>query len=233
MRQLARRSHAGVALGVANDLRHLVELYGGTDKGEHGYLSYYERHLGPYRLRANRLFEIGVGGSVDGSYSHPTPGGSLAVWRDYLPRTAIVGLDIEFKNVRLGPRVSFEQVDQKSHADLERVVDKHGPPNIVIDDGSHIGGHIIATFEFLWPRLPAGGLYVIEDLSTSYYPRFGGGDPAPHDSGVGLLGVLIDSAQALDPTFRRHPTWGTRSTPNYPRVAAVHTYPGIAFVEKV
>jgi tetratricopeptide (TPR) repeat protein len=41
-----------------------------------------------------------------------------------------------------------------------------GAPTIVIDDGSHNDKHRIATFEYLFPRLAPGGIYVIEDFSV-------------------------------------------------------------------
>ena len=34
---------------------------------------------------------------------------------------------------------------------------------------------ILNSFEYLYPKLKIGGLYVIEDLHTSYWPKFGGG----------------------------------------------------------
>jgi hypothetical protein len=230
VRNAARRTRAGTTLGLTNQLSHLVRLYGGTDKGVHGhgYTPYYEVHLGPRRLKRHLVFEIGVGG-----YAEPAPGGSLSVWRDYLVRSKIVGLDIEPKIVELGSRVAFEQADQSSAADLQRVVDAHGRPHIVIDDGSHVGTHIQAAFEFLWPVLLPGGVYVIEDLSCSYYPSFDGGDPPPPSSGVGLVEQLVDCVQAQDSTFRRKQRFGSRSAPRFDAVASLHVYPGVAFVEKV
>lgn len=227
LRRPARALHAGRVLGWCNALSPLVRLHGGTDKLEHGYLPHYERHLGPRRTDKLLLFEIGVGG-----YESLTPGGSLTIWRDYLARSRIVGLDISDKTVELGPRVTFELADQSDPSHLERVVEKHGTPDVVIDDGSHVGEHIRRSFEYLWPLMPAGGLYVIEDLSTSYYPSYGGGDPAPETSAVGLLRELVDSVQAHDSTFVRHPAWGTRSAPQHPDVQSLHVYPGIAFVVK-
>ncbi|WP_188450348.1 hypothetical protein [Knoellia flava] len=173
------------------------------------------------------VFEIGVGG-----YSSLTPGGSLAVWRDYFLRSRIVGLDIEDKTVRLGGRVAFERVDQSNPEQLAEVVTTHGVPDIVIDDGSHVGSHIRASFDYLWPLMHSRGIYVIEDLSTSYYPTYEGADPPPASSAMGLLTGLMDSVQALDTTFERYPQWGRRSAPQYPDVWSLHVHPGIAFVVK-
>ena len=128
--------------------------------------------------------------------------------------------------------MKFEQADQSRPEALQRIVEKQGRPDIVIDDGSHVGEHIHASFAYFWPLLPSGGLYVVEDLSTSYYPSFGGADPSPDTSGVGLARQLADDLQARDVTFVLHPEWGSRVAPRYSNVAAVHVYPGIFFVEK-
>ena len=45
---------------------------------------------------------------------------------------------------------------------------KHGPFEIIIDDGSHFWGDVIVSFIFLFPLLKQGGIYVIEDLHSSY-----------------------------------------------------------------
>ena len=39
--------------------------------------------------------------------------------------------------------------------------------------------HIETSLRVLFPLLTEGGTYMIEDLHTSYYPRFGGGYDAP------------------------------------------------------
>jgi hypothetical protein len=96
---------------------------------------------------------------------------------------------------------------------------------VVIDDGSHIGGDICTSFDALWPHLQPGGWYVVEDLATSYVPDYGGGTPPPATSGVGLVQVLVDRTQQLDPASQLE-----RSTRR--DICAVHCYPGIAFFQK-
>ena len=206
----------------------LVASYQGTDKFQHGYLTHYRRVLGPRRFRSMTIFEIGVGG-----YESAEPGGSLQVWRDYFPRSKVIGIDIAEKTLAYGPRVTFARADQSSSADLDAVVADHGCPDIVIDDGSHIGDHQIASFISLWPRLPSGGVYVIEDLSTSYEPSFGGAEPAPKESAIGLLERLLTDVQANDVYW--HWPIATAQAPGarYPSVGSVLTFPGIAFIEKM
>ena len=188
IRETARAARVAVfaPLGIS------VRLYGGTDKFSHDYTSYYSRHFRRLRYRRNRIVEIGVGGD-----EAPAPGGSLRVWRDYFPRSEVFGFDIHDKEVRLGPRVHFVRGDQSSDGDLARLLDEMGAaPNIIIDDGSHLVGHAAASLAFLFPRMPSGSLYVIEDLHTSYWPGWGGASPAPEGSAVTLVRGLVDAVQA-------------------------------------
>jgi len=119
-----------------------VRLYGNTDKAVRGYPRYYVHHFRGFRWRRNRVLEIGVGG-----YASAAPSGSLRIWRDYLPRSTIVGIDIHDKDVRLGKRVHFCRGDQTSREVFDRALEAlGGAPDIVIDDGSHLDAHAIASF---------------------------------------------------------------------------------------
>lgn len=85
------------------------------------------------------------------------------------PRGSIFGLDIKekcrsFEEDRLRIFVG----DQKNIAVLDDIVDVSGPLDVVFDDGSHQAEDQQATIRHLWPRLKHGGLYVIEDIHTSY-----------------------------------------------------------------
>ena len=46
------------------------------------------------------------------------------------------------------------------------MADRH-LPDIIIDDGSHIEEHQIFTFGVLFPKLKPGGVYIVEDISSS------------------------------------------------------------------
>lgn len=206
-----------------------VRIYGDTDKHIHDYTRYYDRHLRPRRWRRNRVLEIGVGG-----YESPLPGGSLRVWRDYFVRSRVVGFDLQPKVVDLGARVGFVQGDQSVPADLDRAVAAlGGPPDVVIDDGSHADDHAALSFRHLFPTMPPGSLYVIEDVHTSYWEDWGGAIPAPPESAVGFAKALVDAVQVTDSTYRRRPQHGPAPVSDVAAAAALHVYPGIVFVEKV
>jgi hypothetical protein len=135
-------------------------LHFGTDKSsaDHGYLPFYERYFAPLRGRHITLLEIGVLG-----------GSSLAVWEAYFPQARIIGADIDPDAARFArPRVAVEIVDQSNLEHLVQLGMKHGPFDVVIDDGSHQWEHQITSLRTLFPFVRNGGLYIVEDLQTNY-----------------------------------------------------------------
>jgi hypothetical protein len=143
----------------------------GTDKwGPHFYTPVYHDLFSHLRDKPVRLLEIGIGG-----YAFKSIGGaSLAMWADYFPKGQIVGIDIAEKKLDLDPRISIHQGSQDDPAFLKRVCEAHGPFDIIIDDGSHVPTHVVASFYALFPQMADNGIYVIEDVQTCFWPSFGG-----------------------------------------------------------
>lgn len=224
VRAAARRTRVGVVVS----LRAAARLYGDTDKVSHGYLTHYHRHFRSIRFKKLVVIEIGVGG-----YESSSPGGSLRVWRDYFPRSTIIGVDLYQKRIDLGRRVRFVRADQSSAEDLQRVLAAAGrAPDVIIDDGSHIGEHVRTTFDVLFQHLAPLGTYVIEDLHTSYWPDYGGSHTAPSRSAIGLVHDAIDAVQSRDAAFVRRPELGPAPRTSINEVTGVSIYPGIAFIRK-
>jgi len=134
----------------------------GTDKqkfGGHSYGGTYKGLFRGLRYRRLKLLEIGV-----------LRGESLLAWRAYFPRAVTVGLDLDDKRaLTAGKRTRVYQGDQGSAADLSRICAAEGPFDIVIDDGSHLSRHQLFSFLRLFPHIKDGGLYVIEDVQTSFW----------------------------------------------------------------
>ena len=66
------------------------------------------------------------------------------------------------------------KADQTDENALKKICDKYKHFDIIIDDGGHHSKQIIISLNFLFDYLSNNGLYIIEDLQTSYFPRFGG-----------------------------------------------------------
>jgi hypothetical protein len=161
-----------------------------------------------------RLLEIGV-----------FQGGSLELWRDHFgPGTTIFGIDIDPACAgRCDPPNQVRIGSQDDGDFLRRTVAEMGGLDVVIDDGSHIGRHQQASFKALWPLLSDGGLYVIEDLLTAYFPGHYEGGYRRRGTGIDLVKDLVDSIQ--HPFHLRGGVAGDRAW-------ALHLYPGLAVVEK-
>lgn len=144
------------------------------------YLPIYDAVLTPFVGRPCTLLEIGVAG-----------GGSLQLWREFLgPQCRILGVDIEPGALSLaGPGVDIMIGDQGDPAFLDDVAQRVGAIDIVVDDGSHQVAHQILAFELLFPRMKPGGVYICEDLHTSYWTVYGGG--------VGRPGTFIEYLKGL------------------------------------
>ena len=129
-------------------------------RGRHGqelphrdYLRHYEKRFAPLRDTELNLIEIGV---LDGA--------SARMWAKFFTKAQIIGVDINPDCRRHAEgRVRIEIGSQDDPEFLHRLVAAH-PPRIIIDDGSHRSDHIISTFERLFPTLPPGGYYIVEDL---------------------------------------------------------------------
>jgi hypothetical protein len=117
-----------------------------TDKIEHGYIPYYEKHL-PKDLRS--LFEIGC-----------YKGDSIRMWREYFPAADIACLDLfEEFGIPDIQGVLFFKGDQCYPDVVEPIAARIW--DVVIDDGSHgAKDQWLALNTFLKP----GTMVVIEDL---------------------------------------------------------------------
>ncbi len=133
-----------------------------SSKNISGFIQLYEKYFSPYKESKINILEIGVDN-----------GDSLRIWREYFSNANICGIDIDKKSFTID-NTDILEGDQSDHNFLKLLIKKYKNFDIIIDDGSHQANHIITSFNFLFPYLNDNGLYVIEDLQTSYLPRYGG-----------------------------------------------------------
>jgi hypothetical protein len=105
-------------------------------------------------------------------------GGSLLMWKDYFGGKAkIYGIDW---NPDCTNKVKADGVEvvigsQSDREFLRRLKVKIPKMDILIDDGGHMMEQQIVTFEELFSHVSDDGVYLCEDLHTSYWEEFGGG----------------------------------------------------------
>jgi hypothetical protein len=159
-----------LAFGSGNNLNRLAIIYGCDKYGAHYYTPHYQLHFKKFKYRKINLLEIGVGG-----YEDPHQGGnSLRMWKKYFTFGKIYSIDIYDKSFFQKKRIKIFKGSQVDSNFLDTVTNEIGELDIIIDDGSHINEHVIETFKLLFPKLNDGGIYVIEDVQTSYWKGYGG-----------------------------------------------------------
>lgn len=167
---LKRRREEFLAWFVYDDLTALAKVYKSDKWGHHFYTPVYQSLFDPLRTKPVRLLEIGVGG-----YANPRHGGdSIRMWKRFFPKGHITTIDIYDKQVVNERRIHFLQGNQTDPEFLQKVSASTGPFDIIIDDGSHVQSHIIKSYETLFPLMKPGGIYIIEDTQTAYWPKYEG-----------------------------------------------------------
>lgn len=149
-------------------LNNIAKFYG-TDKSSeiHNYCEKYEKYFPFDRLEPLKILEIGV-----------WDGKSLLTWKDYFPNSTVVGIDImdrcsEYTNP--AKNIWVEIGSQNDSNFLKNVINKWGPFDMILDDGSHMNDDVIFSFKHLIDYVKTGGVYVAEDTACSYWEEYGGG----------------------------------------------------------
>lgn len=133
-----------------------------TDKvTHHEYHKYYEPVLKPYYNSHGSIVEIGLG-----------TGQSLPMWQNLFKHAHIYGVDKEYENSG-NDRYTIYKGDQSNVNDLNDLRKSLTDKSVffINDDGSHIPEHQLLTFNTLFPILKEGGIYIIEDIETSYWTK--------------------------------------------------------------
>ncbi len=191
---------------------------------EHNYIQWYELHFGKLRRKKLNLFEIGIGGDENRYMG----GASLRMWRSYFKRSMITGLDIVDKSIFSEPRINIYMGSQTDESLLKKIDSEKGPFDIIIDDGSHRNEHVLKSFSVLFPLLKSGGIYVIEDTQTSYWPSYGGKSTKnpSRETSMGFFRELIDGLNYEEFEFDYDPTYYDKN------IVGISFYHNIIFINK-
>jgi len=136
----------------------------------HHYFEVYDRHFSKYRNKEIVILEIGT-----------FQGGSLQMWKHYFgDKAKIYGMDInpDCKQVE-EENIKIFIGSQSDRHFLRKVIKEIPPIDILIDDGGHTMLQQIVSFEELFDNIKPDGVYLCEDLHTSYWADYGGGYKLP------------------------------------------------------
>jgi hypothetical protein len=129
------------------------------------YFEIYDTFFSKYRNTEVTILEIGV-----------ENGGSLQMWKEYFgPKAKIIGVDINpncknFEEEQIEIYIG-SQDDKNFWQNFKNKIPKL---DIIIDDGGHTMIQQIITYEEMFSHIKDNGVYLCEDLHTSYWKEFGG-----------------------------------------------------------
>jgi len=184
------------------------------------YFEAYDFHFASLKDWPINILEIGI-----------ASGGSLRMWKNYFINGIVYGLDCNSDcRIYKANRINIIIGHQEDTDFLEKMTNIHF--DIIVDDGGHTMKQQIASFNALFPALNDGGIYVIEDLCTSFWPSWGGG--LGEETGLGFLKSKVNT---INMWAARHEEAGLSVTDDLPSIfekmiSSIHFYNAIAFIYK-
>lgn len=130
------------------------------------YFDIYEKHFKRYIDKEVVVLEIGV-----------FHGGSLQMWQDYFgPKAKIYGVDVNPRCKELEKdNIEILIGSQSDRAFLQKLKTQLPKIDILIDDGGHTMKQQVVSFQELYDHVKDDGVYLCEDVHTSYESSYGGG----------------------------------------------------------
>ena len=181
------------------------------------YFDIYERHFSRFRNKEIVILEVGI-----------SQGGSLQMWKNYFgDKAKIYGIDIdarckdfEEENIQI---FIGSQSDRKF---LEQVKTEMPPIDILIDDGGHTMKQQITTYKMLFEHVKNNGVYLCEDVHTSYWLKWGGGFKR-RGTFIEFSKSFIDQLQAFHSRQK-----GLKANNFTKSVDSIHYYDSVIVIEK-
>lgn len=147
------------------------------------YIEAYAREAGPLRSTARRVLEFGLGCSE-------IP--SLRTWRSWFDNAEVWGVDNspQAMPAKLPERVHVRLGNQADASFVARIGEEVGRFDVVVDDAGHMPSQQLTCLRAFWPFVASGGVYVIEDLESSWWAW-----PGETESTTAHLGRWCESLQ--------------------------------------
>jgi spermidine synthase len=134
-----------------------------TDKAYfHSFTEFYNDPFSKYQDKEVNILEIGI-----------ATGASLRMLSDFFPKANIYAIDINpnVTNLFYGDRIKTYLCNQIDFSTFDTLF-KNIKFDIIIEDGSHLTSHQQKCLGHLFPYVNDGGIYICEDLHTSFRRDF-------------------------------------------------------------
>jgi SAM-dependent methyltransferase len=139
-------------------LEELSDKYPHFDKKAIGYLPLYEMIFLPIRTKAKKVLEIGV-----------QSGNSIRLWKNFFPETHVYGWDIDPASMFKEDRITTSIINHDDKVQVSNALKSIGEDiDVVIDDGSHRMNSQQSLLAWCLKHVRSGGIYVTEDIGTSF-----------------------------------------------------------------
>lgn len=193
---------------------------------QHYYTKWYDFYFSSIRLDNLSILEIGSSTEK-----------SLLMWKKYFKHSDIYGLRFEKlkKNAKISNKFKVFTEEKFNKLSFNNIFKKVPTGfDIVIDDGSQAIAGQIETFEYLFKNLNPGGIYIIEDLHTSYKDKH---VIKSEKSSIDYLKKRVDDVNYQGKSninnFEKIIRNDMKLLEGYERtVMSIHFYPGICFIFK-
>jgi hypothetical protein len=149
------------SLSMFPELKYLTHLgfkHNSDKSWFHFFTEFYNDYFDPLKNKSINILEIGI-----------YQGSSLKMMKEYFPYATIYAIDInpEYVNKNYGNRIKPYLCSQDNFSLFDTIF-KDIKFDIIIDDGSHQTLHQKKSLGHMFSYLNSGGIYVCEDLHTSY-----------------------------------------------------------------
>jgi len=206
-----------------------------TDKSSafHDYMEVYADYFAPLKDQPITFLEIGI-----------SFGNSVKMWDRYFTKANLHFIDNTTSQIKyFSPTAHYHYLDQENIQVLSEFA-RSIPSgfDVIIDDGGHTMSQQKNSFIALFPHVKSGGLYIIEDLHTSYWKDFFGGSGNLLKSGpgtaVGFFTDLVDDlnytgALTTSASFRRLSEEEKSKLTDYQKnIYSISFYKSMCFIRK-
>mmetsp|Transcript_44360 Transcript_44360/g.96243 ORF Transcript_44360/g.96243 Transcript_44360/m.96243 type:complete len:173 (+) Transcript_44360:526-1044(+) len=127
------------------------------------------------------------------------PGASLQLWDAYFPSKTLhfVEHDMQCSIAQRQNVTGAIYIGDQTDITFLNLVARSAMTNhkgfdIIIDDGAHSMEAQMTSLEILWKTVRPNGVYIIEDLHTSYQNHYGGGPRGSRNTAMEFIRSLTD-----------------------------------------